>query len=157
MYIKQRFKAPRDICQSTFKVTGQTPGLFGYCSSTSTLIPESGPKSAFEIWKEPLISSPTSLLRGCEILLHFTAHISTVGYVTLHLKGTRSKEIILPSSPAHTPFKLLAGANSSSLGTSMSSEWFTPEQSQPTITQLTVFLFFWRAFSFFSLNGRIQL
>lgn len=149
MYIKERFKAPRDICQSTFKVTGQTPGLFGYCSSTSTLIPDSGPKSALEIWKELLMSSPASLLRGCEILLHFTAHISTVGYVTPHLKGTRSKEVILPFSPPHTLFKLLAGANSSSLGTSMSSEGFTLGQSQPTITDLTVFLFFWRAFSFF--------
>lgn len=94
------------------------------------------------------MSSPASLLRGCEIL-HFTAHISTVGYVTLHLKGTRSKEIILPFSPTHTPFKLLAGANSSSLGTFTSSEGFTLEQSKPTITQLTVFLCLWRAFSFF--------
>lgn len=56
MYIKERFKAPRDICQSTLKVTGQTPGLFGYCSSASTLIPDSGPKSALEIQKEPLVS-----------------------------------------------------------------------------------------------------
>jgi len=57
MYIKERFKASRDICQSTFKVTGQTPGLFGYCSSVSTLIPYSGPNSAFEISKEPLMSN----------------------------------------------------------------------------------------------------
>ena len=49
MYIKERFKAPRDICQSTFKVTGQTPGLFGYCSSAPTLIPDSGPESALDI------------------------------------------------------------------------------------------------------------
>lgn len=95
------------------------------------------------------MSSPACLLRAYEILLHFTAPISTVGYVTLHLKGTRSKEIILPFSPPHIPFKLLAGANSSSLGTSTSSEGFTLEQSQPTITELTVFLFLWRDISFF--------
>lgn len=126
MYIKERFKAPRDICQSTFKVTGQTPGLFGYCSSDSTLIPDSGPKSALEIWKEPLMSYLASLLRGCGILQHVTARFSTVGYITQHAKGTRSKDIVLLTfyPPPKAPFKLLAGANSSSLETSRTSQGF---------------------------------
>lgn len=115
MYIKERFKAPRDICQSTFKATGQTPGLFGYRSSSSTLIPDSGPKSALEIWKEPLMSNPASLLRGCELLQHVTARFSTVGYATQHVNGTKSTEVIFTcSSPPHTPFQWLGGANLSS-------------------------------------------
>lgn len=51
------------------------------------------------------MSNPASLLRGCEILQHVTAHFSTVGYVTQHVKGTRSKEIVLLTfSPPHTSF-----------------------------------------------------
>lgn len=141
MYIKERFKAPRDICQSTFKVTRQTPGLFGYCSSASTLIPDSGPESALEIWKEPLMSNLASLLRGCEILQHVTACFSTIGYVTQHCKGTVSEEIILTFLPLHTPFKLLAGANSSSLETFMTSKGLRLEQSQPAITELPALVF----------------
>lgn len=36
-----------------------------------------------------------SLLRGCGILQHVTARFSTVGYITQHAKGTRSKDIVL--------------------------------------------------------------
>lgn len=97
------------------------------------------------------MSNPASLLRGCEILQHVTAHFSTVGYVTQHVKGTRSKEIILLTfSPPHTSFKLLAGENSSSLETSISSGGFRLERSQPTITELSVSLFFEGFFFFFT-------
>lgn len=89
------------------------------------------------------MSDPASLLRGCEILQHVTACFPTVGYVTQHFKGTRSKAIMLFAfSPPHTHFKLLAEANSSSLETSVSSEGCRLWPSQPAITELTVFLFF---------------
>lgn len=107
MYTKERFKAPRDICQSTFKVTGQTPGLFGYCSSASTLIPDSGPKSALEISKEPLMSDSASLLRGCKILQHVTACFPTVGYVAQHLEGHQEQgNHSLHLLPSPYPFQI---------------------------------------------------
>lgn len=94
--------------------------------------------------------NPAALLRGCEILQHVTARFSTIGYVTQHVKGTRSQEIILLTFPLpHAPFKPPAGANPSSLETSVSSEGFRPERSQPAITKPTVFLFSEGFFFFF--------
>lgn len=50
-----------------------------------------------------------SLLRGCGILQHVTARFSTVGYITQHAKGTRSKDIVLLTfspPPPQSPFQI---------------------------------------------------